>query len=260
MPYKRTRSRTPGRGFKRTRRQLFRQPAMRKRRRFPRQTTRLVKAITLKMSEPKRKDVSLQFTSNGQFAHDALYECVLNTTDQGNTTVPTRLIASGGQSARVGDEVYSTGFMVRGSFGIPFDRRNTIVKIWLVEYNSNQGTPTNQAQWYRDTTGNNMIDPINNDRFPSAKLLKVLRCKARDLYVERGEVTDTGSIQQLYYNIWIPFKRKLHYASASELPPISGSKERFSLIATAYDTSSTITTDTVVVDHRQSVTWYYKDP
>lgn len=260
MAYKRSRSRTPFRGSKRARRNLFPRPAYRKRRRFPMRANRLIKSITLKMSEPKRNDLNLPFTSNGLMAHDTLYETLLHTTDQANTTVPTRLVVGGGPSSRIGDEVYSTGFMVRGSFGIPFDRRNTIVRIWLVEYNSNQGTPTTQTQWYRDTTGNNMLDPINNDRFTGVKLMKSLRCKARDLYVERGEVTDTGSIQQLYYSFWIPFKRKLKYTGTATTPPISGSRERLSLIATAYDTASTITTDNVVIDHRQSVTWYYKDP
>lgn len=220
---------------------------------------KLMKNIVMKLAETKRVDLNYPI-GTGSFAHDSIYECILNTTDQANTTVPTRVVVGGGQSSRVGDEVYSTGFRIRGCFGLPFDRRNTTIKMWLVEYNTNQGTPTTEAQWYRSTTGNNMLDPLNDDRFPGAKLLKTFRCKPRDLYVERGDIMDSGSINQIYYNLWIPFKRKLRYTSNSQLPPIAGCKERLSLIVTAYDTASTLTTDIVVVDHRQSVTWFYKDP
>lgn len=244
-----------------TKRQRTSAPYVRPRRRGTKPTTmsKFVKNIALKLSESKRVDVVGQFTT-GSLAHDGIYEYLLNTTDQGNTTVPTRIVNSAVSNGRVSDEVYSTGFMIRGCFGLPFDRRNTCIKIWLVDYNTNQGTPTNQAHWYRDTTGNSMLDPLNDDRFPGVKLLRVLRHKARDLYVERGELTDNGSIAQLYYKIWIPYRRKLRYASGSQLPPIAGCKERLSLICTAYDTASALTTDVVVVDHRQSVTWYYKDP
>lgn len=247
-------------GWKKRKTTAFRRPVVRKRRAFAKAATKMMKAVTLKMSEPKRNDVPYAFSSTGVMVHDTLYEVLLNTTDQASTLPPTRLIVGGGPSSRIGDEVYSTGFMVRGTFGIPFDRRNTIIKIWLLEYNTNQGSPTNQAQWYRDTTGNNMLDPINNDRFPGVKLLRTLRVKARDLYIERGDVTDSGSLAQIYYNIWIPFKRKLRYTGTAQTPPISGCKERLSLIATAYDTASTITTDNLIEDHKQVITWYYKDP
>lgn len=219
-----------------------------------------MKRVAMNLAESKRVDKTYPIGGVTTFAHDSLYECLLHTTLQTDTAVMTSIVVGGGPSSRVGDEVYSIGFRIKGCFGLPFDRRNVQIKLWLVEYNSNQGTPTTQAQWYRVTTGNNMIDPIDNDRFPGVKLLRVLRAKPKDLYVERGDITDTGSINQIYYNIWIPFKRKLRYTSTSTVPPISGTKERLSLIMTAYDTPSTITTDTVVLDHRQSVTWYYKDP
>lgn len=225
----------------------------------PRNMTGLVKNIAFRLSEAKRRDYNHPF-GTGSLAHDALYEVRLNDTDQA-AAVPTRLTIGAGPNSRVGDEVYSTGFMVRGCVGLPFDRRNVTVKIWLVEYNSNQGTPTNQADWFRNVTGNNMLDPINDDKFPGVKLLKVLRHKARDLYVERGELTDAGSIASVYYKMWIPWRRKLRYDGTTDnVTPRSGCKERLSLIITAYDTASSLTTDVVAVDCRQSVTWYYRDP
>lgn len=236
-------------------------PYVRRRRRFTkgRPSGKFIKKVMMKLSESKRKDTNLPF-GTGSFAHDSLYEVRLNDTDQAATTAPTALQLGGAPSARVGDEIYSTGFRVKGSVGLPFDRRNTTVKIWLVEYNSNQGSVTNQAQWFRSITGNNMLDPIDDDRFPNVKLMKTLRHKARDLYVERGDITDAGSVAQLYYSFWIPFKRKLRYGPTNGLPPLAGCKERLSLVITAYDTASSLTTDVVVVDARQAVTFYYKDP
>ena len=236
-------------------------PYVRRRRRFTkgRPTSQFVKNVIMRLSEAKRKDTNLPF-GTGSYAHDALYEVRLNDTDQSATSCPTALQVGGAPSARVGDEIYSTGFQVRGSIGLPFDRRNTTVKIWLVEHNSNQGSVTTQSDWFRNITGNNMLDPINDDKFPGVKLMATLRHKARDLYVDQGAVTDSGSIAQLYYSFWIPWRRKLKYTSTNGVPPISGCKERLSLVMTAYDTSSALTTDVVGLDGRQSVVFYYKDP
>lgn len=253
---KRTRSRA-GRSAKR--RRLF---YTRRRRRGtrPRTTRRFIKNIALQLSEAKRVDKNYPIGGVHTFAHDGLYECLLNTTDQSNTTVITALVNSGQSGARVGDEIYSTGFMLRGAFGVPYDRRNAQIKMWLVEYNSNQGTPTSQAQWFHNVTGNNMLDPINNDRWPGVKLLRTFRCKPKDLIYEEGDLYDAGSINTIYYKIWVPWKRHLRYTSSSSVPPVSGCKERLSIIFTAYDTKSSLTTDTIVVDHDQSCTFYFKDP
>lgn len=222
-----------------------------------------VKRAMLKASDVKAKYQSYTFatgvTPTRTFAHDSLVACLLGGTSTADNSWPTALAAGTGDNQRIGSDVYSVGFRVRGSFGIPFDRRNTTVKIWMLEYNSNQGTPTDVTNFYRNVTGNNMLDPINTERFPGVKLLRTLRCKARDLYVERGELTDSGSIHQLYYDIWIPWRRHLKYASTANSNPQAGCKEHLVLIMSAYDTFSAISTDNVIVDHDQMVTFYYKD-
>lgn len=222
-----------------------------------------VKAAMLKASEVKAKYQAYTFGGGGTptrtFLHDSIHSCVLGGTVSDNN-VPTALAAGTGDNQRIGSDVYSIGFRVRGTFGLPFDRRNTTIKIWLVEWNSNQGSPTDVAQFFRNVTGSNLIDPINTERFPGVKLLRTLRAKARDLYVERGELTDSGSIHQLPYDIWIPFRRKLRYASTANGNPTAGCKEQFGLVMTCYDTfAASALSDNVVVDHDQMVTWYYKD-
>lgn len=222
-----------------------------------------VRTAMLRASDVKAKYQAYYFGGNAtpqrSFLHDSIHSCVLGSTGS-DTSYPTALSNGAADSNRIGSDVYSSGFRVRGSFGLPFDRRNTIIKIWLVEYNTNQGSPTDVTNWFRNVTGNNVLDPINTERFPGVKLLRTLRAKARDLYVERGEITDTGSIHQLYYDIWVPFKRKLRYSSTSAANPSSGMKEFLSLVMTCYDTySAASATDNVIVDHDQMVTFYYKD-
>lgn len=217
----------------------------------------------LKASDTKAKYQAYYFGGNATvtrtFLHDSIHACQLGGTS-GDTTFPTSLATGTNDTNRIGSDVFSVGFRVRGSFGLPFDRRNTVIKIFMLEYNSNQGTPTDVTNFYRNVTGNNALDPINTERFPGVKLLRTLRAKARDLYVERGELTDSGSIHQLYYDIWVPFRRKLRYATATNSNPSSGMKENLVLLMTCYDTfSASSLTDTIVVDHDQMVTFYYKD-
>lgn len=216
-----------------------------------------VKRALLKASDLKAKYQAYYFqggaTATRVFTHDSLHQLQLCSTNT-DTSIPVALGVGAGDNQRIGSDVYSIGFKIRGSFGIPFNKRNTCIKIWMVEYNSNQGTPTDATNWYRNVTGNNMLDPLNTERFPGVKLLKVLRVPARDL-----NATDATSIHQLYYDIWVPYKRKLRYVTTSLSNPGSGCKEHLSLIMTCYDTFSTLVTDNLIVDHDQTVTWYYKD-
>lgn len=223
-----------------------------------------VKKALMSVSETKVKYMAYFFgggpTATRTFLHDSLNACVIGGTAAAAANYPTSLAGGAGDDQRTGTDIHSLGFRVRGSFGLPFDRRNTTIKIWLVEYNSNQGSITDPAQFYKNVTGNNLIDPINTERFPGVKLLRTLRHKARDLYVERGELTDSGSYATLPYDIWIPWKRHLRYNTTSTENPRSGCKEAIALIMTCYDTfSASSATDTVVVEHDQMVAFYYKD-
>lgn len=223
-----------------------------------------VKTALLKASDTKVKYQAYYFgggvTPTHTFNHDTLSSCLLGGTFSSDNSQPTSLGAGSGDNQRNGTEIYSLGFRVRGTFGLPFDRRNTTIKIWMVEYNSNQGSPTDSTQWYRNVTGNNLLDPINTERFPGVKLLRTLRATARDLYVQRGELTDAGNIHSLHYDIWIPWKRHLRYAGTPNENPRSGCKETVALVMACYDTRSAAVTDNVILDHDQMVAFYYKDP
>jgi len=217
---------------------------------------RKVNRAILRMADTRSVNKTWTFGQTGgtavrSFNHDTLYECILGSTG-GNTSIPTGTSGGSADSQRNGGEVYSIGFQVSGMFSFPFDRRNTQVKIWLVEYNSNAGTVTNAGEFFKNVTGNDQLDPINNDRFPGVRLLKTLRLTARDLQ----DASKNGSV---YYKLWIPFKRKLRYSTNGLGNPVSGMRENLSLVMGCYDTFGALVTDTLIVDHDQRVSWFYKD-
>jgi len=218
--------------------------------------TRRVNRAILRMADTRSVNKTWTFGQTGgpavrTFNHDTLYECQLGSTS-GNTAIPTALAGGTADSQRTGHDVMSIGFQVHGMFGFPFDRRNTQVKIWLVEYNSNSGTVTNAADWFKNVTGNDQLDPINNDRFPGVRLLRTLRLTARDLQ-------DASKIGSVYYKLWIPFKRKLRYSTNGLGNPVAGMRENLSLVMGCYDTYGALVTDTLIVDHDQRVSFFYKD-
>jgi len=269
MPYKRARSYSTA-AFRKYKRSRTWKPTRFARR--PRRGTRyggksrMMRNIALNLSEAKENNLNLPFTGGSGTAswngyHDNLYGCNLH--DAVNNQGATKLPANGSlTNGRNGKEIYATGFRIRGSFTVPYDRRNTRIKMWLVEWNTAQGSPVTYANFFENTVGNGMVDPINNERFPGIRKLRDMRVKARDLYVERGEITDDGSEATMYYNIWIPFKRKLFFRDGStEMTPISGIKEYLTMIMLPYDTPDTnSTTDRVVTQHEQCVTFYWRDP
>lgn len=200
-------------------------------------------------------------TAPHSFTHDNLYVCQLhNQSDTVQHLHPTSVSQGLNNFERVGTSVKSIGFQVQGMFSVPFDRRNVSIKIWLVSFNSSQGSPLDPAHFYKNITNNTMLDGINNDRFPGVKLYKTLRVQARDLYVEHGELVDAGADATINYKFWVPWKRDCKYSDGTGVGPKTGFKEALWLIMSAYDTPSTSNlTDLVVRSNEQRVTWFYRD-
>lgn len=260
---KRTKPRTPF-----TRSKVRRQLAFgsrRRRRGTGRRVARVAKNVMMSLAESKVRDRADPVPSGAlaSYYHNQIYQHVLhhNSPAIAEHAHPTSLVQGDENYQRNGREVYSTGFRVRGVLDIPFDRRNTTVKIYQVEYNTNSGDPAQELfHTGVGSVGNKMLDRLNTERYPGAKLLRTLRVKARDLYVERGELTDGGSVATMKYDIWIPWKRKLTYRSAAGFGPTGGCKEIMSLMFVFYDAAETLETDAVCTRNEQLVSWYYKDP
>ena len=218
---------------------------------------KMYKQIALKLAESKENFKNLVFTggTGNAFYHDTLYRCNLHSkTDDSGVF---RIAAGTSIVNRVGQKVFSTGIRVRGLFSVPWDRRNTKVKMWLVEYNSAQGSVTTYNDFFRNATGNGMLDTVNNEKFKRVKLLRQLRLTGRDLNHDNA----AGALGTLYYDIWIPFKRTLTWDTSSESAPCGGVSEYLTLVILPYDAPATQTLDILLTSgHEQCVTWYFKDP
>jgi len=192
----------------------------------------------------------------GGLFHNVLYS--FNIIDNTSATEGVLPIQGVGDTNRNGSDIYCTGFMIRGQVNLPFDRRNTKIKMWLCERSTTDGSPNSYTQWFKSITGSGALDPVDNDRF-KVKSLGELRATARDLYVERGELTDAGAESTIYFKKWIPYKRKLKFPSGSS-NVCTGMKEALSVHFLAYDTYNAAETDRVVTALNCAVTCYFKDP
>lgn len=153
---------------------------------------------------------------------------------------------------RVGDEIYVTGLKIRCTFEMPHDRRNAKIKLWYVPYDHTQGDPNIHANFQHNVSGNTFIDPVQTDRWPGIRYLGMHQLRATD---------QTTGIQDktMFRDFWIPIYKKCTFTNDGT-QQILGLKERGVILATAYDTYSTSTTDTVVNRGEMTATLYYKCP
>jgi len=180
-----------------------------------------------------------------------------------------------------GRELFSRGIMIRGFVNAspPFGRRGT-TKIWLVEYNSNQGDPSIKNQMMHNVIGNSapniLLDPFNgNIKF---KKLRTLRHKARDAASYHDAVSGTNVAEQtmIPFKVWIPLKRKLQlklvsgsngivneqgFVDTNEVV-VKGMKEHMAIMVGMYDDYATSSGSNVLGSNgrfQMSATWYFKD-
>lgn len=213
----------------------------------------IARRVAMSLAEKKeysQKFQSLESGTVGGLFHNVLKEDRLidnNTTGQG------LLPAQGdGDRQRVGNAIYTTGIMVRGTMAVAHDRRNTTVKIWLLEYNSSQGDPTSYSTFFNNTSGNGLLDNVNPNFF-RAKLVGTYRLTARDLL-------DTSNDGNIHFKKWIPFRRKLEFSSNGTTIATKGMKETLSLVYLAYDTYNASSSDRCIRNLDTCRTLHYKDP
>lgn len=219
---------------------------------------RAVKSIIAAKQYRKQHVISgnvLNSVATQSLYHDNLYGILLK-----QPTIPAGLFDIGETAAststsdsRLGESIYTTGILFRAMFSIPADRRNLRMRIWMVEYNSIQGDPFTYSQFFKQSSGNSMLDHIDNDRF-KPKLLFNGCLPPQD---RQQETTDST----LYVTKYIPFKRKLQYLNGGSTHTVTrGMKENLAFVITLYDTISTSsTTDVISTSNEFTVTLYYKD-
>lgn len=214
----------------------------------PAATKALVKNTLLKMAETNYKSHDVK----GQgFYHDTLarHDLWSPTSTDVNSIWP---LQNDSDSGRNGDMIQVAGIKIRGVFEVPNDRFNAKMKLYFVQWNSSDGTPTNQNEFFHNVSGNIMIDPIQNKRFRSVTKLGMIQCRATD--VQQG----TAQTKTIFFSKWIPMNKKVYFkGDGSENP--TNLKEYGSILFCPYDTISSVTTDMIIVNSELTYTIYYKD-
>jgi hypothetical protein len=241
----------------RRRGRFIRRSGKRSRSSFRRNVRRIAKRTVLNTVEKKYKSTDVYMINGNAYSGPnggwPLYHngCmtfdIVNNTSGGTNVFP---LNGTGETVRSGAEIHSKGFMIRGSINVPSDRKNTSFYMYVLEYNSVQGSPTIYTDFFKNITGSARLDPMNKDRF-KAKKIGAYRLYAADL-----ATTQNGCIN---FKKWLPFKRKLTFKDDTSAQVVRGMKEYLSIVIIPYDTTASLTSD-ILGYARINATLYYADP
>lgn len=200
-----------------------------------------VKAVVLKTCEPK----DLNFSHDKlELYHNTVYPRALN-------NLPAMHPALGsGDSNRIGDKINASGYMLRILMGQKAGRPNVSFRWAVVEIPI--GGVYSYNNWFENTTGNVLLDPLNKD------YVKVI--KEGTWRPNEASLAQTGSGEYTFVKkIWIPYKRTMTYGPDDGARTLtSPTRDLYWLIA-PYDAYGTLIADNIA--YTQMVqTLYYKDP
>lgn len=225
-----------------------------------------VKKVILRTADTKFKSQQIKDVSDGLLGgglfHNTiqnyfLWDQTINLPTQQN--LGTSLFPQLGTTdfEMLGNEIFMTGIMLRGTMSIPSDRTAGVtVKMWLVQYNSAQEDPSN-LNFFHNITNNTHLDPLDGERYQS-KYLGELKPIWRGITTLATQSNDPSREAQINFKRWLPMKRKVHIR---QLPTrMDNLKERCAIVLTAYDKFSASTNDRVVTAFQMAATMYFKDP
>lgn len=218
----------------------------------------IAKKAAITSIPPRKHHLSFQFTNSvatTSLYHDNLYMFDLKTpaNTSGIFSITESTSSINADDRRLSDVIYTTGMRYRGVFQIPYDRRNLIMKMWLVEYNTIQGTPNTYGEFFDNVSGNSLLDAVDNKRFKPKLIFKGS--------VSPKDRLDGSSDATILIDKWIPFKRKIKYSDGSDGDVVMGGcKEALALVVTFYDTiSSSSSTDILCTNNENLITLYYRN-
>lgn len=206
-------------------------------------TKKLIKAEILKTAETKYKTASIGKTE--------LYHNSLNNLGMSfSSTWPGQ---GDGDGQRNGDEIYIQGWKVRLMFGSKADRPNVNYRCFIVKYQHQlTGDINTYSNFFHNTTGNGLLDPVQYKRF---KVLKTFKLRAKGTSMEVGEA---GKEFTRTKELWVPMRRKIKFVADASNTAVNINAD-ISLIVLAYDAYGTLITDNIAYV-QGATTLYYKDP
>lgn len=221
---------------------------------------KMIRNVQLSQAETKYNTISL---TNSNLKHDSITEFPI----WGSGVTSVFPVQGLDDKNRVGDRLTASSIRVRMSIDIPWDRKNTKVKLYYIPYNSDQGNPTSYSQLFNSVTGNSMLDPINFKRWKGIQYLGLYTPRDKDASVyftyennedPPGASTLASNTATIYVNRTIKMNRKAWFNDATDTQP-SNFKENGSILMLPYASTNTSTLDTIVNAVECSYTLYYKD-
>lgn len=212
-----------------------------------RRLVRLIRKTVLKTTELKEK-----FTHHGktEIYHNGFYSGTPT-----NTGLVIRLNEANsmcsqgaGDTQRVGDEIYITGFKIKMLIGQKADRPNVNWR-WIA-CSVPKGSGIVYADWFVNTSGNILLDDPNRD---------FLKVHAQGFW-RPNEAGLTGGLADEYTfakRIYIPYKKLVKFGPAAAAVTHNDSDLYFVLMG--YDAFGSLLTDNIGYV-QASQTMYYRDP
>lgn len=224
----------------------------------------LIKRIQLNQSETKYKSRDLTY---GIMKHGSIN--ILPIYDKDAILGAVSIFPQQGinDASRIGDRIVCQKIKLRLQLDVPWDRRNMKVKVFFIEYNSDQGSPNTYNQLFHEITGNPLLDPIQFKRW--GKSIRYLgtyypMTERTPFFTYPGAegapganttASNTGTV---IINKDIMFKRKVCFTGDTAMTP-SNTKENGHLLIIPYATANTSGNDNVVLSADGVATLYYKD-
>lgn len=223
---------------------------------------KLIKSVTMKQSETKYKSRDLSY---GAMNHDSIVKIPIWDKDAlvgAKSILPHQGITD---ATRIGDRIMANKIKLRVCLDVPWDRKNVKVKVYFLEYNSDQGDPTDYGTFFHNVTGNSRLDPVQFKRW--GKYLKYLGdYKPLDMeasYTYINSQTPTAAhlatnTATIYIRKDIYLNKKIYFVNDGAMTP-SNIKENGCLLFLPYASINTGTGDNVVIGMEGAATIYYKD-
>lgn len=211
----------------------------------------LIKGININMAERKYKSKTLQ--TGGMF-HNNIYQFhIWGETGNILDCMPAVGTTDG---HRIGDRIFIEGVMVRATFAVAGDRRNTIINSYYVPHNSDHGDPSSDL--FHNVTGSTLIDPVQKKRYPKAyKMGKHQIAPSLQWYLGSNPVVSENS-GTITMQKWIPINKKVYFNADADNKP-TNLNEYGTIALCPYQNWKTLATDQVIFGGEINATLYFKD-
>lgn len=204
-----------------------------------RRLIKTIRRVALKTAEPKSIDSLI--TAKTELYHNVYTPWTLNSSAQ----MPPQGALD---SARIGDQIRTSGYKIKILFGQKADRPNVNFKIWVVKVPKDATYAYNS--WFHPTTNNVLLDDINSDY---CKVLHRMTLRPN----EAGLNPTTNDEYTFVRSFWVKDQRLYKFGPAGAAT--THNQDTIALLIAPYDAYGTLVTDNIAYVQILS-TLHYRDP